>query len=596
MQAHALSKKEEVMKEITGADLFVKALKNEKVDVLFAYPGGQAIDLFDALYGDKEIEVILPRHEQGLIHAADGYARSTGKVGVCLVTSGPGAANLVTGIATANYDSVPLVCFTGQVPTNLIGKNAFQEVDIVRITQSICKYAVMVQRREALAETIKKAFILARTGRPGVVVVDLPKDIQQAYGSDAYPKELGIGDCTVYMGQINQAAELLNHAQKPVFLIGGGVNIAHANKEMTRLAELTGVPVVTTIMGKGAIPTTHSLYVGNLGFHGSYAANWAVSNCDLLFSIGTRFNDRITGKTEEFAAGAKIVHIDIDAANISRNIPADVPVVADARMALCSLLEKAHPLSVSKWVDEINRWKKEYKIDMGKSGLTPQRVIEAVNETFTDAVIATDVGQNQLWAAQFLALDENRQMLTSGGLGTMGYGLPAAIGAKLGNPHKDVVVISGDGGMQMNLQEMATAVVYELPIVICILNNGYLGNVRQWQEMFYNRRYSSTCMRYRRSCETGCNRPDRDCPQYTPDFIRLAESYGAKGIRVTKAEDIKAAFESARKNTKAPTVIEFIIDREANVMPIVPPGNPLTDMILDSGKEMPRKVAEKTIM
>ena len=584
------------MKEITGADLFVKALKNEKVDVLFAYPGGQAIDLFDALYGDKEIEVILPRHEQGLIHAADGYARSTGKVGVCLVTSGPGAANLVTGIATANYDSVPLVCFTGQVPTNLIGKNAFQEVDIVRITQSICKYAVMVQRREALAETIKKAFILARTGRPGVVVVDLPKDIQQAYGSDAYPKELGIGDCTVYMGQINQAAELLNHAQKPVFLIGGGVNIAHANKEMTRLAELTGVPVVTTIMGKGAIPTTHSLYVGNLGIHGSYAANWAVSNCDLLFSIGTRFNDRITGKTEEFAAGAKIVHIDIDAANISRNIPADVPVEADARMALCSLLEKAHPLSVSKWVDEINRWKKEYKIDMGKSGLTPQRVIEAVNETFTDAVIATDVGQNQLWAAQFLALDENRQMLTSGGLGTMGYGLPAAIGAKLGNPHKDVVVISGDGGMQMNLQEMATAVVYELPIVICILNNGYLGNVRQWQEMFYNRRYSSTCMRYRRSCETGCNRPDRDCPQYTPDFIRLAESYGAKGIRVTKAEDIKAAFESARKNTKAPTVIEFIIDREANVMPIVPPGNPLTDMILDSGKEMPRKVAEKTIM
>ena len=584
------------MKQITGADLFVKALKEEAVDTLFAYPGGQAIDLFNALYGEREIDVILPRHEQGLIHAADGYARSTGKVGVCLVTSGPGATNLVTGIATANYDSVPLVCFTGQVPTNLIGKNAFQEVDIVRITQSICKYAVMVQRREALAETIKKAFILARTGRPGVVVVDLPKDIQQAYGSDAYPKELGIGDCTVYMGQINQAAELLNHAQKPVFLIGGGVNIAHANKEMTRLAELTGVPVVTTIMGKGAIPTTHSLYVGNLGIHGSYAANWAVSNCDLLFSIGTRFNDRITGKTEEFAAGAKIVHIDIDAANISRNIPADVPVVADARMALCSLLEKAHPLSVSKWVDEINRWKKEYKIDMGKSGLTPQRVIEAVNETFTDAVIATDVGQNQLWAAQFLALDENRQMLTSGGLGTMGYGLPAAIGAKLGNPHKDVVVISGDGGMQMNLQEMATAVVYELPIVICILNNGYLGNVRQWQEMFYNRRYSSTCMRYRRSCETGCNRPDRDCPQYTPDFIRLAESYGAKGIRVTKAEDIKAAFESARKNTKAPTVIEFIIDREANVMPIVPPGNPLTDMILDSGKEMPRKVAEKTIM
>lgn len=573
------------MKQITGADLFVKALKEEKVDVLFAYPGGQAIDLFNALYGEKEIDVILPRHEQGLIHAADGYARSTGKVGVCLVTSGPGATNLVTGIATANYDSVPLVCFTGQVPTNLIGNDAFQEVDIVGITRSICKYAVTVRKREELAETIKKAFVIARTGKPGVVVVDLPKDIQRAYGSDAYPKEVVIRGykplLSVHMGQINKALELLNHAEKPVFLIGGGVNIAHANQEMTKLAELTGVPVVTTIMGKGAIPTTHSLYVGNLGIHGSFAANSAVSNCDVLFSIGTRFNDRITGKIEEFAAGAKIIHIDIDAASISRNIVVDVPIVADAKKAVCTLLEKAQPLSISEWTDEINRWKREYPIDMGRSGLTPQMVIEAVNETFTDAVIATDVGQNQLWATQFLALDENRQMLTSGGLGTMGYGFPAAIGAKLGNPHKDVIVISGDGGMQMNIQEMATAIVYELPIIICILNNGYLGNVRQWQEMFYDRRYSSTCMRYRRSCEIGCNKPNHCCPEYTPDFIRLAESYGAKGIRVTKVEDIKAAFESAQKNKEAPTVIEFIIDREANVMPIVPLGNPLNDMILE---------------
>lgn len=446
------------MKQITGADLFVKALKEEKVDVLFAYPGGQAIDLFNALYGEKEIDVILPRHEQGLIHAADGYARSTGKVGVCLVTSGPGATNLVTGIATANYDSVPLVCFTGQVPTNLIGNDAFQEVDIVGITRSICKYAVTVRKREELAETIKKAFVIARTGKPGVVVVDLPKDIQRAYGSDAYPKEVVIRgykpQLSVHMGQINKALELLNHAEKPVFLIGGGVNIARANKEMTQLAELTGVPVVTTIMGKGAIPTAHSLYVGNLGIHGSFAANSAVSNCDVLFSIGTRFNDRITGKIEEFAAGAKIIHIDIDAASISRNIVVDVPIVADAKKAVCTLLGKAQPLSISEWTDEINHWKREYSIDMGKSGLTPQMVIEAVNETFTDAVIATDVGQNQLWATQFLALDENRQMLTSGGLGTMGYGFPAAIGAKLGNPHKNVIVISGDGGMQMNIQEM----------------------------------------------------------------------------------------------------------------------------------------------
>lgn len=583
MQASTRIKKEEDMKQITGADLFVKALKEEKVDVLFAYPGGQAIDLFNALYGEKDINVILPRHEKGLIHAADGYARSTGKVGVCLVTSGPGATNLVTGIATANYDSVPLVCFTGQVLTSLIGNNAFQEVDIVGITRSISKYAVTVRKREDLAETIKKAFILARSGKPGVVVVDLPKDIQRAYGSDAYPEEMGYKpQPSVYMGQINKALELLSHARKPVFLIGGGVNIAHANKEMTQLAELTGVPVVTTIMGKGAIPTTHTLYVGNLGIHGSFAANSAVNQCDVLFSIGTRFNDRITGKTEKFAAGAKIIHIDIDAASISRNIVVDVPIVADAKKAICALLEKAEPLSISGWIDEINHWKKEYPIDMGKSGLTPQRVIEAVNELFTDAVIATDVGQNQLWATQFLALDENRQMLTSGGLGTMGYGLPAAIGAKLGNPHKDVIVISGDGGMQMNIQEMATAVVYELPIIICILNNGYLGNVRQWQEMFYDRRYSSICMRYRRSCETGCNKPNQECPEYTPDFIRLAGSYGAKGIRVTKEEDIKAAFESAQKNTKAPTVIEFIIDREANVMPIVPPGNPIDDMILDN--------------
>ncbi len=582
------------MKQITGADLFVKALKSENVDTLFAYPGGQAIDLFNALYEEKEINVILPRHEQGLIHAADGYARSTGKTGVCLVTSGPGATNLVTGIATANYDCVPLVCFTGQVRTSLIGKNAFQEVDIVSITQSICKYAVTVPNREMLAETIQKAFLIAKTGKPGVVVVDLPKDIQRAYGSDVYSKGVAARDCKTLCSpqikQLNKALDILNHAKKPVFLIGGGVKLARATQELTQLAELTGVPVVTTIMGKGAIPTTHRLYVGNLGIHGSVAANLAVSNCDVLFSIGTRFNDRITGNTEKFASGAQIIHIDIDEACISRNIVADVAVVADAKEAISCLLQQAEPLSVFEWLDQISCWKTEYPIDYAldqydseqkSSVLTPQRIFEAVNEIFTDAVITTDVGQNQLWATQFLTLDENRQMLTSGGLGTMGYGFPAAIGAKLGNPGKQVIVISGDGGMQMNIQEMATAVVYELPIIICILNNGYLGNVRQWQEMFYDRRYSSTCMRYRTSCETGCNQPSHCCPEYTPDFIRLAESYGAKGIRVTKADEIRAAFERARQNTKTPTVIEFLIDREANVMPIVPPGNALDDMLLD---------------
>lgn len=574
------------MIEMTGAELFVKALKEEQVTTLFAYPGGQAIDLFNALYGEKDIDVILPRHEQGLVHAADGYARSTGKVSVCLVTSGPGATNLVTGIATANYDSVPMVCFTGQVPTGLIGNDAFQEVDIVGITRSICKYAVTVRKREDLAETIKKAFYIAKTGKPGVVVVDLPKDIQRAYGSDFYPKEIAIRgykpNTSVHMGQINKALEILNNARKPVFLIGGGVNIAHANKEMTQLAELTGVPVITTIMGKGAIPTTNSLYVGNIGIHGSYAANSAISHCDVLFSIGTRFNDRITGKIEEFAPKATIVHIDIDAASISRNIVVDIPIVADAKKAIWALLEKAKPLHIAEWTDEISNWKKQYPIDMGENGLTPQMVIKAINELFTDAIIATDVGQNQLWTTQFLDIGENKQMLTSGGLGTMGYGFPAAIGAKLGNPQKDVIVVSGDGGMQMNIQEMATAIVYELPIIICILNNGYLGNVRQWQEMFYDKRYSSTCMRYRKSCEIGCNTPNKCCPEYTPDFVRLAESYGAKGIRVTKAQDIETALITAKANKKTPTIIEFIIDREINVMPIVPPGNSLEDMILES--------------
>ncbi len=571
---------------ITGAELFVKALKAEQVDTLFAYPGGQAIDLFNALYGENDIDVVLPRHEQGLVHAADGYARSTGKVGVCLVTSGPGATNLVTGIATANYDSVPLVCFTGQVPTGLIGNDAFQEVDIVGITRSICKYAVTVRKRDDLAAIIKKAFIIARTGKPGVVVVDLPKDIQREYGSDDYPEKIEIRGykpkLSVHAGQIKKALETLNHAKKPVFLVGGGVGISHANSEMLKLTEITGVPVITTIMGKGAIPTTHDLYIGNIGIHGSYAANTAISNCDVLFSIGTRFNDRITGKIGHFATHATIIHIDIDSASISRNIAVDIPIVADAKMAICALLEKAQKLNIGEWLEQIKQWKNQYPIAMKTKGLTPEKVIRAINNTFDNAIIATDVGQNQLWATQFLELSEKKQMLTSGGLGTMGYGFPAAIGAKIGNPSKDVIVISGDGGMQMNIQEMATAICYELPITVCILNNGYLGNVRQWQEMFFDRRYSSTCMRYRKSCPNSCNSPTECCPEYTPDFIKLAESYGAKGIRITKENEIVSTLETAKHTLKVPTVIEFIIEPEENVMPIVPPGNALDDMILES--------------
>lgn len=573
--------------QITGAELVVRALLEEQVDTLFAYPGGQAIDLFDALYGVEEIRVVLPRHEQGLIHAADGYARSTGKVGVCLVTSGPGATNLVTGIATANYDSVPLVCFTGQVPTHLIGNDAFQEVDIVGITRSICKYAVTVRRREDLATIIKKAFYIARSGKPGVVVVDLPKDIQQAMGSGDYPAQVDVRgykpNTSVHVGQLKKALECLKTAKRPVFLLGGGVNIAHANREMTRLAEKTGIPVITTIMGKGAIPTNHPLYVGNLGIHGSYAANTAISECDVLFSIGVRFNDRITGKVNEFAKDATIIHVDIDPASISRNIAVDIPIVADAKNAIAALLERTAEYDFADWQKQIDTWKQMHPLipmQSSAAGVTPLNIIQEINQVFEQAMIATDVGQNQLWATQFLELTDQKQMLTSGGLGTMGYGFPAALGAKLGNPDKNVIAICGDGGIQMNIQELATAVVYELPVVICIFNNGYLGNVRQWQEMFFHKRYSSTCLRYRKGCPVTCNKPSECCPAYTPDFIRLAESYGAKGIRVRRAEEIRHALQEAKNTEKVPTVIEFVIEREENVLPIVPPGNSLSDMIL----------------
>lgn len=572
--------------EISGAKMFVKALQEEHVETLFAYPGGTAIDLFDALYDAEGIDMILPRHEQALVHAADGYARSTGKVGVCLVTSGPGATNLVTGIATANFDSVPLVCFTGQVPTNLIGNDAFQEVDTVGIVRSICKYAVTVRKREDLARIIKNAFYIAKTGKPGPVLVDIPKDIQLAMGSDEYPTEVNIRGYKpsegAHSGQIKKALEKLKNAKKPVFLIGGGVNIAHARKEMTELAELTGVPVVTTIMGKGAIPTNHPLYVGNIGMHGNLASNKAIMECDVLFSIGTRFNDRITGTIDTFAKNAEIIHIDIDAASISRNIKVDIPIVADAKVAITKMLKYAEKLDIADWVSEIMKIKEECPINMNSySGLTPEKIIKTINEMYNNLIITTDVGQNQLWTTQYIEIDENKQLLTSGGLGTMGYGFPAAIGAKLGNMDKDVICISGDGGVQMNIQEMATAVSYELPVTLVILNNGYLGNVRQWQELFFNKRYSSTCLRYRRSCNRDCMNPDKCCPKYTPNFVKLAESYDAVGIRVTNEEELRAAFAKAKENKNGPTVIEAYIDPTANVFPMVPGGKSLDQMIMD---------------
>lgn len=577
--------------KIKGTQLFVKALVEEKVDTLFAYPGGMAIDLFDALYGEKDFRVVLPRHEQGLVHAADGYARATGKTGVCLVTSGPGATNLVTGIATANYDSVPLVCFTGQVPTNLIGNDAFQEVDIVGICRSICKYAVTVRRREDLGRIIKEAFYIARTGKPGPVLVDFPKDIQQAMGSDEYPSEVSIRgykpSTGVHMGQLKKAAEMVANAKRPLFLVGGGVNISRGGEAMTKLAEILNVPVVTTIMGKGALPTDHPLYIGNMGMHGNVASNTAVSECDLLFSIGTRFNDRITGKISEFAKNAKIVHIDIDAASISRNIVVDVPIVADAREAIEKFAEIAvKPKHTEEWVGRLQKLRDEKPISICTDGkMNPQDIISAINEHFNEAIVTTDVGQNQMWTTQFLQLRGRSKLLTSGGLGTMGYGLPAAIGAKLGCPDLPVISISGDGGFQMNEQELATAVCEELPLIICILNNSYLGNVRQWQEMFYGGRYSCTCLKKRRSCAQWCSNPNVECPEYIPDFVKLAESYGIEGIRVTKREEIGPALERAKRSTNKPTLIEFIIDRELDILPMVPGGNALSDMVTEYKKE-----------
>ena len=577
--------------KIKGTQLFVKALIEEGVDTLFAYPGGMAIDIFDALYGETSFNVVLPRHEQGLVHAADGYARATGKTGVCLVTSGPGATNLVTGIATANYDSVPLVCFTGQVPTNLIGNDAFQEVDIVGICRGICKYAVTVRRREDLGRIIKEAFYIARTGKPGPVLVDFPKDIQNALGSDEYPQEVSIRgykpSTGVHMGQLKKAEDMLANAKRPLFLVGGGVNIAGAGEGMTALAEKLGVPVVTTIMGKGALPTDHPLYIGNMGMHGNVASNTAVSECDLLFSIGTRFNDRITGKISEFAKNAKIVHIDVDAASISRNIVVDVPIVADAKEAIEKFTEIAVPPKHAEgWAERLQALRAEKPISMPREGdLTPQDIMEGINAQFPEAIFTTDVGQNQMWATQFLQLRGKSKLLTSGGLGTMGYGLPAAVGAALGRPDLPVVSISGDGGFQMNEQELATAVCQELPITICILNNSYLGNVRQWQEMFYGGRYSCTCLKKRKGCAAWCSNPNAQCPPYIPDFVKLAESYGIEGIRVTKREDVAAAFERAKANKKAPTLIEFIIDREADILPMVPGGNALSEMVTEYKKE-----------
>ena len=572
------------MKKISGNKLLVKALSEEQVDTIFGYPGACTIDISDELYKQDYTKVILPRQEVALVHEADAYARSTGKVGVCLVTSGPGATNLVTGLATAYYDSVPLVCFTGQVSRHLIGNDAFQEVDIVGITRSITKYGVTVRNREDLGRIIKEAFYIARTGRPGPVLLDLPKDVMGELGNAEYPKEVNIRgykpNTHVHVGQLKRAIKMLSKAKKPLFLAGGGVNIAHANEEFTKLVDMTNVPVVTTVMGRGAIPTTHPLYIGNLGMHGAYACNMAVNECDLLFSIGTRFNDRITGKLHSFAPNAQIVHIDIDTAAISKNVQVDVPIVADAKEAVSKMLEYVSECETKKWLATIKEWKEEHPLMMKKKPImTPQDVIETINRIFDEAIIVTDVGQHQMFTAQFIEITEKKKLLMSGGLGTMGYGMPGAIGAKIGNPDVPVISISGDGGFQMNSQELATAVLEELPIISCIFNNNNLGMVRQWQKLFYGKRYSMTCLRSGAACRGKCG--EVECPTYTPDFMKLADSYGAKGIHITKKEDIEPAFREAMKSTKTPYILEFDIDPEDLVYPMVKPGGTLEDLIMD---------------
>lgn len=571
--------------DITGRKLFVKALEEEGVDTIFGYPGGTVTDLFDELYKTDSIRLVLPRHEQGLIHEAEGYAKSTGKVGVCLVTSGPGATNIITGLADAHYDNIPLVCFTGQVPLSLIGNDAFQEVDIVGMTRSVVKYGVTVRNREDLGKIIKMAFIIARTGKPGPVLIDIPKDIQTATGPSDYPSSVVMRGYkineNVHVGQLKQAYKLLKNAKKPLILAGGGVNISRANENLLAFAEKGNIPVVTTIMGKGAIPTTHDLYIGNCGMHGKYAANLAVSECDVLFSIGTRFNDRITGDLNEFAPHAKIVHIDIDTASISKNVVVDVPIVADAKLALEKLVEWAEAKDTTEWMAQIRAWDEKHPLAMKRDcGMSPQMIMEHINKNFPKSIYVTDVGQHQMWATQFLELDEESQMITSGGLGTMGFGLPAAIGAKIANPDKSVVCVTGDGGFQMNIQEMATAVTQGAGVTICLLNNYYLGMVRQMQELFYGKRYSATCLRKRPSCPRDCKGPNDACPKYTPDFVKLAESYGAYGIRVEKEEDIDAAFAEAKKHKDVPTIIEFMISTDELVLPMVKGGNPMSEMIL----------------
>ena len=556
--------------KVNGAKALIKCMEKEGVDILFGYPGGQIIPFYNELY-DSNMRHILVRHEQAAAHAADGYARATGKTGVCVSTSGPGATNLVTGIATAYMDSVPIVALTGQVPTSMIGNDAFQEADITGITQPITKHNYLVQDAKELPRIIKEAFHIASTGRPGPVLIDLPKDVQNTEIDFYYPEKVEMrGYKPTYKGniqQIKRAAEEILNSSMPIIFAGGGVISSNSSCELVELAETINAPVTTTLMGISSIPTDHPLYVGMLGMHGSKYANYAIQESDLIIAVGARFDDRVTGKLESFAPNARVIHIDVDPAEISKNVKVHIPIVGDAKQVLKSLNKYVKRCNSGAWIEKINKWKKEYPLaykQMSPDVVMPQFVIEQISKVCNDAIIVTEVGQHQMWAAQYFNYRKPRTFITSGGLGTMGYGFPAAMGAKVGRPDKTVIDIAGDGSFQMNSQELATVVQNEIPVVVVILNNGYLGMVRQWQELFYERRYSCTFIKG------------------SVDFVKLAEAYGALGLRAERPSEVGPAIEEAVRSGR-PAVVDVIVECEANVYPMVPAGAAINE-ILDQGE------------
>ena len=558
-----------------GAQIFVESLKMEGVDTIFCYPGGAVLYITDALFG-ADIRQVLVRHEQGAVHAADGYARASGKVGVALVTSGPGATNTVTGIASAYMDSVPLVVFSGQVATMLIGNDAFQEADIVGITRPCTKHNYLVKDVKDLARIIKEAFYIARSGRPGPVLVDIPKDVSAAMAEFKYPEKVHIRSYQPtyagHPGQIKRAVKLILSSKKPILYTGGGIIASEASDELLAFAEALSLPVSNTLMGLGGFPGSHPQFLGMLGMHGTYAANMALMQSDVLIAIGARFDDRATGRTDSFAPHAKIIHVDIDPTSISKNIRVDVPIVGDAKNVLKKMLEtieeekavvREYKHGIAEWLGLLDDWKKKFPLGYTKGRiLKPQYVIERIYElTKGKAIIATEVGQNQMWTAQFYKFMKPRTILTSGGLGTMGYGFPAALGAQAAHPDMLVVNIAGDGSIQMNIQELATAVQFCLPVKVVILNNGCLGMVRQWQQFFYEKRYSCSLL---------------EC---TPDFVKLAEAYGAVGYEIEDEKEVDKVLKKAFSNGK-PTFIDVHVDPEECVYPMVPAGAPLNEMVL----------------